>query len=277
MSEQGRDEFHEPLSKRQKCGDGDGKKAAEIIAFGGPMYDEATAHKKLKEVEYSGVEMVIGFETDDATLDNAYDVHGGTTPMIHFAGEGNAKMCRYLISRGASTTKAGEHDFGIFFPMYSAARNGHLDVCKILYENGAKDDIRRMTGDWSPFRVAAFYGYDQVVRWLVLHGALCADNNSEEVEVDRIPNELRGVVFSCNDLVAWAKEVTQTQSSVVTFLLGALPPEPGEDQTRTLQCLSVHPGIRKHIGDFAGLEVIKRKHLRILRNVVEVLPPLLKR
>ena len=42
--EQRGDNAVEPQSKRQKLS-GDGK----IIAFGGPMYDEATARKMLKE------------------------------------------------------------------------------------------------------------------------------------------------------------------------------------------------------------------------------------
>ena len=51
MSDQpGNNGDHEPQrKKRQKCGNGDGKKV-KIIAFGGPMYDEATARKMLKEV-----------------------------------------------------------------------------------------------------------------------------------------------------------------------------------------------------------------------------------
>ena len=56
------------------------------------------------------------------------------------------------------------------------------------------------------------------------------------------------------------------------FLLGTLPPAPDKKQSRTLQCLSGHPGVRKHIGTFVGLEVTKAKQLRILRNVVDVLP-----
>ena len=48
-------------------------------------------------------------------------------------------------------------------------------------------------------------------------------------------------------------------------------------QIRTLQCLSGYPGVRKHIGDFVGLEVTKGKHLRILRNEVDVLPSLIER
>jgi hypothetical protein len=57
------------------------------------------------------------------------------------------------------------------------------------------------------------------------------------------------------------------------FLLGTLPPAPDKDQScALLQCLSGHPGVRKHIGDFVGLEITKGKQLRILRQVVDVLP-----
>jgi len=91
-----------PLSKRQKYGGGDEE------AVGGPMYDEATARKMLKEVvrvsaEY-GEEAVIGFDPNDAALDDPYyidvDVDGylDTTPLIYFALKGDMKMCR--IKRG---------------------------------------------------------------------------------------------------------------------------------------------------------------------------------
>ena len=81
---------------------------------------------------------------------------------------------------------------------------------------------------------------------------------------------------SCVRLVGWAKEVTQTHSSLMMFLLGTLPPAPGKDQSRTLQCLSVHLGIRKQIGNFVGLEVTKVKQLRILQSVMDVAPSLLR-
>ena len=113
---------NQPLSKRQKRGGGDEKEAAEIIAFGGLIYDEATARKMLEEVVLVSAENaedgepVIGFDPDDAALDNIYYVNddnfGGIelTPMIYFADKGDAKMCRYLVSRGASTTKSGAHE-----------------------------------------------------------------------------------------------------------------------------------------------------------------------
>ena len=162
--------------------------------------------------------------------------------------------------------------------MYAAAGRGHLDICKILCANGWRNDIwKEDLSGWTPFHIAAYKGHDELVRWFVLQGALCADANSEEVQGDRIPRMLHPEdARACERLVEWAKEVTESHSSLMMFLLGALPPAPGKNQSRTLQCLSGHPGVRKHIGNFVGLEVTKAKQLRILRNVVEVLPSLIR-
>ena len=304
MSDQsGNNGDEEPSRKRLKRGD-DEAAPPEISAFGGPMYDEATARKMLMEVVLVSAESsfqedddeVIGFDPNDEALDNIYFVDNGdfgewceyATPMTYFARKGDAKMCRYLISRGASTTKASDRERS-FFPVYSAAFEGHLNICKLFYANGARSDVRRDYGEgWTPFHIAAHKGHDEVVRWLVLHGAICADGDSEEIQGDFIiyPEVFRfadthlswlregreKISRSCQRLVEWSKEVTQTHSAVVMFLLGTLPPAPGKDQSRTLQCLSGHPGVRKHIGNFVGLEVTKRKQLRILRSVVDVLP-----
>ena len=292
----------EPLSKKQRRSNGDETASSEIVAFGGPMYDEATALKILKEAvddDKITIAFGAGFDPDGAALDNTYEVGSingqcwgvGVTPMIFFARKGNAKMCRYLISRGASTTAADDRN--VFFPLYAAVSEGQLDVCKVLYESGAQNDVRRRNnydqmcyGDqdqfyWTPFTAAAYHGYTQVLRWLVLHGALCADNSSEDVEGGRIQweNWSGNMASSCNQLVVWAEEVTQSHSALLTFLGGTLPlaPTRSTDQRCILPCLSGHSGVRKHIDDFVGLEVTKGKHLRILENVKKVLPPLLER
>ena len=279
---------NQPRGKRWKCGDGDEE------AFGGPMYDEATARKMLQEAELIPAvyaedgEAVIGFDPNDAALDNLYNFEDNTdvaevTPLIYFARKGDAKMCRYLLSRGASpTTKMTPARTG---PMYFAAQRGHLEVCKFLQANGASHDIWKVhpLSGGTPFHAAVYNGHDELVRWLVLEGALCAaDASSEEIEEDRIySNAYTSVIRnqmsrSCVRLVEWAKGVTQSHSALVTFFLGTQPRAPGKDQNRTLQCMSGQPGIRKHIGDFVGLEVTKGNQLRILRNVVDMLPSLIK-
>ena len=266
-----------PRSKKQKvCESGE----VYVEALGGPMYDEVTARMMLKAAPVrsvgGGEGGEIGFDPDDAALDSIYHylAKSEITPMIYFAHKRDLKMMRYLIFRGASTTKrTGDHTG----PMHVAAVEGSLDICKLLYANGAQGHVRLFNiYGWTPFFYAANSGYDQVVRWLVLHGALCHDDSSDEVDRDLLHGEYRftdkRTCAACRRLVDWTKNVLQAHSSVVTFLLGTLPLTPEKDRGCIFQCLCGHPGIRKQIGDFAGLEVTKAKQLRILRSVVEVLP-----
>ena len=282
----------EPLHKKQKCGD-----VIPSPTFGGgPMYDEATARKILQEVVLvpahlpGGGEAVIGFDPDDAALNNLYEAWDQNffrghkvTPMIHFARKGDLKMCRYLVSRGASTTKAST--CWEWFPMYAAASWGHLDVCKFLYANGAKNDIRRESRHgWTPLNTVAIQDTRNfaLVRWLVLEGALCADGSSETIDENRLypKSEITKDIYreklsrTRERLVEWAEEVTQTHASIITFLHGTRPPTPGTDRRSNLEWLSVHPGIRQHICGFVGQEVTKKKQLHILRQVKDALPPL---
>ena len=190
-------------------------------------------------------------------------------------------MCRYLASRGASTTKASS--CGDWSPMLAAAYGGHLDVCKFLFANGAKSNIRRESADgWTPLAYAALNEDHEIVRWLVLEGALCIDDGSEISEGGRFYPKSEwslNVYFERLDrsrerLVEWAEEVTQTHASIITFLHGTRPPPSGTDGRSNLEWLSVHPGIRKHICDFVGQEVTKKRHLHILRQLKTTLPPL---
>ena len=268
-----------PRSKKQKvCESGE----VYVEALGGPMYDEATARKIMRYAPVrplgSDGEGGAGFDPDDAALDNVYHQlnEDEITPMLYFAYQGDLKMMRYLIFRGASTTKLiGDHTS----PIHMAAWAGCLDICKFLTANGAQD-LMRLTNihGWTPFLCAANGGSDQVVRWLVLQGALCHDDNSDEVDGDLIHHRRhntyvnRSVFKTCERLVDWSKDVLQAHFALVTFLLGTLPPTPEKDRGCILQCLSGNSGIRKLIGDFVGLEVTKATQLRILQSVVKVLP-----
>ena len=187
------------------------------------------------------------------------------TAITYFADRGDVKMCRYLVSRGASTTKSGADEDRYYLPMYAAVSGGHLDICKVLHAHGAQNDVRggSATEDgWTPFAKAALNGQDEVVRWLTIHGALCFDDESEEIQGDIIypdinkspyVRQIRDTISSsCKRLVKWAEEVTQSHSAVITFLGGALPPAPDTVQSRTLQCLCGQPGVRKHIAALSG-------------------------
>ena len=181
--------------------------------------------------------------------------------------------------------------------MYAAAFDGNIDVCQLIYSNGGKVDIQfsNVSGE-TPFACAAgndrrtFYEDYEAVQWLVLHGALCFDDNPEVDNANqraayavhgkhfKSKNEKNALRFerevhsSCKWLVKWADDVVRSHSSVIVFLLGTLPPTDTARQQCNLQCFGGHPGIRKRIADFVGLEITKETHLRILRSVKNVLP-----
>lgn len=194
-------------------------------------------------------------------------------------------MCEYLLSKGASTTKESNGAWN--FPMQNAVLGNSLEACKWLYVNGAQSDVRLVTRKGrTPLGIAAANNNDEIVRWLVLHGALCADDNTDIVECARIRIRLF-INFSQNiipvgpalkRLAVWAGTATQPSRNpaVVAFLCGALPPKSNDDTDSPciLQYyLSWEAGIRKQIAGFAG-QYTKRQ-VSILRQVRDELPPFL--
>ena len=286
----------EPQSKKQKI---DESEEVYSDALGGPMYTEATARRILKGVVPfdgsmmvgGGGEPVVGFNPDDSALDDLYGLadfgDSCITPIIYFARQGDLKMCRYLVSRGPSTTKTSDdestcHRKHFWCPMYAAASPGRLDVCKFLYANGAQGDIRRINrAGWSPFIAALIDSHHELIRWLVLHGALCADERSDVIDVERL--KLKGGFVksqnthqSCGKLLEWAKERTRNHSSLLMFLRGTLPPsDSNPGHSCILQNLSGHAGVRKQIAAFVRIECLTAKQLCILHQLTEILPSVL--
>ena len=281
---------NEPQSKKRKIDVSDGEVYSDDL--GGPMYTEATARRILKGVVpfdgglmvIGGGEQVVGFKADDSTLNDLYSLNDFgdrfVTPMIYFARQGDLKMCRYLVSRGASTTKTSDEATGRFWcPMYAAASAGYLEICKFLYGNGAQGDIRRINRlGWSPFLAAMIDNRHKLIRWLVLHGALCVDGNSDVIDVERLLKQGRFMnnpssYHSCRKLLEWAKERTQNHSSLLMFLRGTLPPSDSKTgHSCILQNLSGYLGVRKKIAAFVRTEYLTAKQLRILHQLTEVLP-----
>ena len=274
---------------------------------GEEMYDEAIARKMLVEARHERGDVngnaFVGFSATDVDKECAVRHKFGSnsmTAMIYFARRGDLKMCRYLVSRGASTTKRSTtydqsrvwDDVGeTWWPMYTAANAGHLDICEFLYAHGAKDDIRKADRDgWTPFIEVATRKPDEMrsrlMRWLVLNGALCADGNSTVIQILRIEKithpitkkKRKNAYLSLKNLLNWAEEVIQNHSSMLTFLLGMLPPSDKKSEYYCiLQYLEGHPGLRKHIAVFVGLECMKAKYVRMLRHLTQVLPPFMKK
>ena len=204
----------------------------------GPVEDEETARKKMKEA---------GFDPDDVTKEcelseDARDPIGVDDdlgyelmhPITYFCRIGDLKMFRYLLSKGASTTTTSTN--GWWFPMYTAAIGGHLDVCKWLYNHGAEQDVGRRNGrtanGYSPLSCAVSeYSIDRTntSRWFILKGVLSLDDKPGIVDPERMrreiqPERIDGVTYDERpQLLEWAKQSVQTHSGFMAFLLGTLP------------------------------------------------------
>ena len=81
-----------------------GKDAVGLVD--GPMEDEETAKQKLEEA---------GFRPDNFTEEEKTEDEYFMSPMIHFCFTGDLRMCRFLLTKGASTTESCED--GSWFPL----------------------------------------------------------------------------------------------------------------------------------------------------------------
>jgi ankyrin repeat protein len=87
------------------------------------------------------------------------------TPLIEAAANGHMEVVKLLIENGADVNLKGEAWYG---PLHAAAAKGHLEVVKILLENGADVNIFHHN---KPLHNAAMNGHIEVARILLAHGA----------------------------------------------------------------------------------------------------------
>ena len=124
-------------------------------------------------------------------------------------------------------------------------------------------------------------------RWLILNGALCKDDDSGDLDVEIMkqdldpkhqgPQRLRHRVQERESLLEWANELYRPRTSVYLFLSGALSaPQHANNPRRNLsplQKFSGEPGIRELIGDYVGF--VRGREARIIRQLTEMLPNLI--
>ena len=270
-------------------------KRRRLLDAGGPVEDDEVARQKMRDAEVyerrgdNTFGDYAGFDPDNvADIKIFYwDGKGYIKPMGYFAQKGDLLMMRWLYVNGADTRDV---DLFIYFPMFAAARRGHLDVCKWLFDHGAAKDIKRRTREnpgrrRSPLH-ATFRRSTQrgLSRWLILNGALCKDDNSGKLDVEIMKLDLGGpwLVEKRKALLEWANDLHRARTSFLLFLSGALSAskltrkhtyKTSRAVSSSLQLLGAEPGIRELIGDHVGF--VRGREARIIRQLTEMLPKLL--
>ena len=224
--------------KKQKR---DETEAAMLMArLGGPMEDEATARKKLRDAGFDPdspqlLQTRTLVEVDGSDFDNYH------IPMTHFCRVGDLKMCRYLLSKGAFATQAWNDDEDaddvniMPSPMVAAAQGGQVHICKWLCEHGGRGDIR-LTNNYyfSPLcNALMFEGLTlhadsarirrqrETYRWLIMNEALCPheDGNVDKILIgEAFWSE--GAVDEGPHVLGWAEGAVQTYDGFMMFLMG---------------------------------------------------------
>ena len=282
----------EPEPKRRRLLDAGGPIGmyVRVLPIGGPIEDDETARRKMRDarVYARGVDRARG-EYDGFDPDNVGDVKilNRTTfktdrikPVGYFAREGDLPMMRWLYVNGADTRDV---DVDFWFPMYTAAVFGRLDMCKWLFGHGAAKDVKRRTciGEHaarsplcSTFQSNA---KQHVSKWLILSGALCKDDDSGELDVEIMRQDLGSqyrIVREREALLEWANDLHRPRTSFLLFLSGARSTPRHAYRTRRssspVRILSGKPGVLELIGDYVGF--VRGREARIIRQLTELLP-----
>ena len=173
--------------------------------------------------------------------------------------------------------------------MLAAAEQGHLDICKWLFEYGgdAKYQINKEICGHSPLTktyeawcfssdkeatLSCQYGRDdegKTCRWLLQNGGgqYLSTKTLRHLGTERDDK-------NSNILVLWMREYMQLHDTFILFLCAAATmnattsESESSDSTRRKRKFDSYPGIMELIGDYVGL--IRGKEIRMLKEFNEL-------
>lgn len=139
------------------------------------MNNQEKLFKAIKGNKYDIVEKILAENPENSGLVNAKDEFG-LTPLHYAARNGYLNIVKLLIENGADIN--AKDDFGSTI-LCAAAWGGHLEIVKLLIENGA--DVRAKDEDeHTPLHLAAMKGHLDIVKFLIENGADVRAKNKYE-------------------------------------------------------------------------------------------------
>lgn len=119
-------------------------------------------HTALMYAAFNGHSEIVLYLLDAGSEINRVDFLGRTA-LLYGATGPFPETVRILLDRGADPNKVDTNEH--FSPLMHAAAEGHLDVVKVLVENGADRSLRDVDGD-DAVSFATQGGHTQVVEFL---------------------------------------------------------------------------------------------------------------
>ena len=202
------------------------------------------------------------------------EADGSTFPMALACEKGQINVCKWLYDNGAAEdiTKVSSKGNS---PMFRACHFGQLAICQWLFEVGAVDDIAKANDSGTtPMYIACVRCHESVCQWLVLNGAL---NDPTTHHVDEAKVHRDQYHYVCPDrhpnLLSWAKDVVAVHDIFLNVVLRAsvvLPNCRMSPRRRCLLPLLSTPQLQ-YIGVFLGVETGRQlRNVREFAEVVEV-------
>ncbi|ETR68205.1 MAG: hypothetical protein OMM_10763, partial [Candidatus Magnetoglobus multicellularis str. Araruama] len=97
--------------------------------------------------------------------------------LIIASGKGNIEEVTKLLKEGVNIAA---HDSEWNTPLMKASENGHLEIVKLLIENGADISIQQsIAPEYTALIVASIKGHLEIVKYLVEHGAHISTSDIE--------------------------------------------------------------------------------------------------
>jgi ankyrin repeat protein len=123
-----------------------------------------------------------------------------STPLTYAAIYGHLEVVRVLLEEGANVNRT---DSVVYTALHHAAWNGHLDLCRLLLDWGAKVDALNKSRN-TPLMWAAWQGHLSIAKLLVERGAdVSLKNEDGHTALDFARREAK------SDVAEWLDSVSR--------------------------------------------------------------------